>query len=50
MKEASTITTDLNDESLVAESRWNADNAHVVGAVDEHFDAVVDALQQRAIT
>lgn len=45
MKTEEASATDLNDESLVAESRRNTDDAHVVSAVDKHFDAMVDALQ-----
>lgn len=40
--------TDLNDESLVSESRRKTNDAHVVSAVDEDFNAVVDTLQCKA--
>lgn len=45
MKIEEASATDLNDESLVAESWRNTNDAHVVSAVDKHFDAMVDTLQ-----
>ena len=39
------LDTYLDDEGLVSESGWNADKSHVVCAVQEHLDAVINALQ-----